>query len=388
MPDTPINGWIERARVWCFDAALPLWLKAGLNQKDGGVIEALTFDGTDAKLDYVRTRVLGRQLYVFSQASLLGFAAGRAAADHIYAFLTAHAWHGPQIGWVRRLSRSGEPLDATPDLYDLAFVLFGLAWYARAGGPPAVWDWIERTLDLLDSAYAHPSKLGFLHEAPPKGPRPQNPHMHLLEAALAGLGAAPHPRLHALATHLVDLCRERLFDARTKTLAEFFADDWTRVPGDAGRITEPGHHFEWTWILIQAQRLMGLDLSAEARALFGFAERFGVDHASGVVFAQVRDDGVALDRGTRTWQTTERIKAHLAMFEAFGCNPRADLDLSLRRLFEVNFATKPPGLWLDAHNATGTPVAPNVPASTFYHVFVALTELLRLAPALRALPPG
>lgn len=376
---------IERARDWCFTHALPLWTGPGLDRAQGGVTEALTFDGAPAPLDYKRTRVCGRQLYVYSHATLLGFGPGAEAAEHAYTFLTRHAWLGPEHGWARRISTSGAILDPTPDLYDLAFALFGLGWYARAGGPPDCWMWIDRTLSVLERKFHHSSGFGYWHALPSHGPRLQNPHMHLLEAALAGLEAGPHPALERLARKLVELFCTRLYDAQTNTLAEYFADNWSRAPGPTGMITEPGHQFEWAWILTQAERLLGLNLATEIEGIFAFAERYGVDANTGVVFAQVREDGVPLDRGTRTWPTTERIKAHLALFELRGHDPRPGITQSLRRLFEANLSTDIPGLWYDAHDADGRGLAPYAPASTLYHVFLALSELLRLGPQIDAL---
>ena len=45
----------------------------------------------------------------------------------------------------------------------------------------------------------HPGGLGFLVEKPASGPRQQNPHMHLLEAALVNLEASGDERFKALA---------------------------------------------------------------------------------------------------------------------------------------------------------------------------------------------
>ncbi len=38
-------------------------------------------------------------------------------------------------------------------------------------------------------------------------------------------------------------------DAETGGLREFFKADWTPYDGEKGRIMEPGHQFEWAWLL-------------------------------------------------------------------------------------------------------------------------------------------
>jgi mannose/cellobiose epimerase-like protein (N-acyl-D-glucosamine 2-epimerase family) len=42
-----------------------------------------------------------------------------------------------------------------------------------------------------------------------------------------------------------------------------------------------------------------------------------------------------------------------------------------------------PGLWIDAFDASGQPVATAIPTSTFYHLFLAFAEILRIAPRLK-----
>ena len=96
--------------------------------------------------------------------------------------------------------------------------------------------------------------------------------------------------------------------------------------GGASRATrdesvEPGHQFEWAWILANYSRLGEVALNDEISALVAWSERHGVDPASGATFNQVRDDGEPLDRGSRTWPNTERLKGHLAVFELHGGTP-------------------------------------------------------------------
>jgi len=99
---------------------------------------------------------------------------------------------------------------------------------------------------------------------------------------------------------------------------------------------EPGHQFEWAWILARAQALFGWPLGEDIGALVGFAEENGVDPATGVTFNSVRDDGAPLDRGSRTWPNTERIKGCLAMAEAHGVDPRPAVGPSCALLLQRN----------------------------------------------------
>lgn len=377
----------EDIRRWLFDAALPFWAERGVDRLHGGFIEALDLQGRDAGLAFKRVRVIARQTYVFAHAAHLGVPGAREiavmGADH----LLERAWLGPERGWARRLDRAGAVLDPTPDLYDAAFALFALAWAYRAAPEPRFWDRALETLGVLERNFRVRPGLGYWHALPPEGPRQQNPHMHLLEAALVWVEARREPPFIELATELIALCLEKFYDPASKTLAEYYDPALNRATGDAGRLIEPGHQFEWAWILAQAVRL-GVAPAAQVdpaiSGLVAFAEAHGIDPASRAVFNQVREDGAALDRGSRTWPNTERIKAHVAMFERFGADPRGPAGESARLLLQRYLGVTPRGAWIDAFDGAGAPIPGPIPASTLYHVVLAFAELLRIEPALRA----
>jgi N-acylglucosamine 2-epimerase/mannose-6-phosphate isomerase len=208
--------------------------------------------------------------------------------------------------------------------------------------------------------------------------------MHLLEASLVAYEASGQARFLAAAREIVTLFREKLFDG--VTLAEYFDTDWNRAEGRDGRLVEPGHQLEWAWILVQYGRLTGEDTLALAEGLVRFAEAYGVDPQTGRTMQIVLDDGTPVDAGARTWPNTERIKAHLALFEATGKDPSEAVTASARLLLDQYLNAAIPGLWLERFTATGEPDANDVPASTLYHVFLAFTEVLRLQGAIEALP--
>src|SRR5262249_11892631 len=157
---------------------------------------------------------------------------------------------------ARKLTRDGAVLDATPDLYDLAFVLFAFAWHARASGSQASRDWLHRTLDFIETHMRHPAG-GFRHELPMQGHRQQNPHMHLTEACLAAYETTGEARFADVAREIVGLFRTKFFDLKSGTLAEYFDDGLARASGADGRICEPGHQMEWVWILNAARKRLG-----------------------------------------------------------------------------------------------------------------------------------
>jgi N-acylglucosamine 2-epimerase/mannose-6-phosphate isomerase len=364
---------------WMFQSALPWWAAHGLDRVHGGFVEQMTMDGHDAAVGFKRTRVTARQIYVFSHGYMLGFEPGAELARQGIDFLVSKTWNGPDKGFARTLTREGAPLDPTPDLYDIAFVLFAFSWFHRATGDKSARDWMHRTLDFAETHMR--AKEGFLHELPAKGWRQQNPHMHLTEACLAAFEATSEARFSNLAKELIGLFQTRFFDLKSQTLAEYFTDDLKRAPGDEGRLVEPGHQFEWSWILNQGRKLLGLEVADEIRAAAIFAERRGVDEKSCATFNQIRDDGSPIDKGSRTWPNTERIKSAIALYELDGIDPANVVRSSSEVLLDRYLAHSPRGTWIDAFDGDGKPVVTTIPASTLYHVFLAFAEVLRVSDA-------
>jgi mannose/cellobiose epimerase-like protein (N-acyl-D-glucosamine 2-epimerase family) len=368
-------------RTWMFDAALPFWAAHGVDTSHGGFYEELGFDGAPTSVDFKRVRAMCRQVYVFSHAALLGWREGAQLSADGFDYVVRKAWQGPELGWAKTLSRDGIVRDSTADLYDQAFGLYAMAWRHRLSGDAEALKLARQTLEFVDTHMRDSGGAGFWSALPGGGARAQNPHMHLLEACLAAFETSAEQQFLDVANEIAALFHARFFDGRT--LGEHFTTDWRRAPGEKGRVVEPGHHFEWGWLLAQHQRHTGMNSADAARALMAFAEAHGVDEESGAVFNSVRDDGAPLDRGSRTWTNCERIKGWLGLFECGGedASPAAS---SARLLLERYLSVSPRGAWQDHFDAAGAPLAAIVPASTFYHVFAAFAEVLRLEPALSA----
>jgi mannose/cellobiose epimerase-like protein (N-acyl-D-glucosamine 2-epimerase family) len=196
--------------------------------------------------------------------------------------------------------------------------------------------------------------------------------MHWLEALLALHAAAPDAALLDEAARLVALLRTRWLDAGRGCLAERFAADWARLPGPEGDVVEPGHHYEWSWLLARHAAARGAaDPDPAADALFAFAERHGVD-ADGGVFDRVDRSGALLADTKRLWPQTERIKALAVRGE------RAELARALGRVFE-RYARKDGG-WNEHTDRGGRLVTELQNATSVYHVVLALREAMEALP--------
>lgn len=371
----PLTVVRDRFSDWLFQKALPFWATTGC---DGaaqdmtalGAQECLTLDGDPALPPFKRLRVQARQLFAFSWAALQGWEEGVSRAHGIFRFMLRA--RGADGRWARTLTRDGAVLDGTADLYDLAFVVFALAWYGRLEGSGRAEALARETLGWVQQHMATPQG-GFLNCLPDDGTaRQQNPHMHLLEAVLALYVTTGHEADLALAHTLYRLFRTHFFEPVTGTLGEFFTQDWQPAAGQAGQWVEPGHHFEWVWLLGEYSRLTGVDTSEPSMRLASFATRFGIVPETGRVRDVLSRDGAVLQGGSRLWVQGEALRGIL-------CRDRQDSRGQAVRLantlLDAYFTGCPVGTWVDQLDAAGAPAVTKIPTSSLYHIITAFDSL-------------
>ena len=267
-----------------------------------------------------------------------------------------------------------EPRTRDFDLYDQAFALLAYASGQRAFGEAAGWQ--RRAVALrgtLERSYRHPLG-GFMEDRAGRVPQRANPHMHMLEAALAWIALDDDPGWRRMADGIAMLCLERFIDPANSALREFFAEDWSPAPGVEGRICEPGHHYEWAFLLDRWARLTGRSKPEPVARLIAFADARGIDALRGVTINAVLTDGVVHDPVARLWSQAERVRAYLA-------DRRAEEDVAsaikgLRRFL----ATPIQGLWFDQLSADDRFVLEPARATSLYHLIGTVAELSAAIP--------
>lgn len=369
-----------------FERALPLWRERGWDGRHGGFHDRLDRDLQPVALPAKRLLVQCRQLYVFSSAAMLAPEMGWAETAHrCYSFLIERYWDSGHGGWFFSVAPSGAPHDRRKDTYGHAFALFALAHYARAFGSAAALAQAERTLDVLDT-HLSAGNGGFADAAEADwriiaADRRQNPHMHLLEAFLAldeaTDEATGNARYRAAAAEMIRLLESVFVDRATSTLGEHFDAEWRPHPA-TGDLVEPGHHFEWYWLLHRAADLFGAAAPSDlAEPLFAFAARHGLDAAHGGVFDQLRRDGSIVSDNKRLWPLTEAIRAYALRCRKQGlAGDRRQLAALTGHLLR-RYADETCG-FREHLDRRGSPIFDEVFASSLYHVLGAYAELSRL----------
>ena len=351
--------WFE---AWLTEAALPLWADAGVDAAHGLFHEALTAEGEPVELPR-RARAQARQVFVFATAAAEGLGERwKGVAQHGYRRFRQLFRRSDGL-FIKRVSGAGSPIDEGTDVYDQAFALLAMAALHAldpAGG------YARDAAKTLGGLQARRAAAGGFEESPPN-PFQANCHMHLFESALAWEEAGGGPEWAGLADEIAGLALTKFIDPASGALREFFDADWAAVTGEGGLI-EPGHQFEWAWLLERwgrARRDEGA--VAAARGLYAIGLK-GVDPVREVAVNALCDDFTVRDAWARLWPQTEHLKAALVL----GSEAEA---LRAARGLAKYLGTPARGAWRDKVKPNGFLIDEPAPATSFYHLMVAILEL-------------
>lgn len=379
-----MHGWLRRD-------ALPLWAEVGFDPQRGGFIERVNLDGTPKLDDDVRARVQPRQVYCYAVSG------GQGAPSAWHEAATAgfdwfeHVYRRTDGFFGNLASPDGRLIDDSFDLYNQAFALFAMAQVARTY-PTRAAEMEGKAVALLSAMqqrHAHPLG-GFEEAVPVKLPLCSNPHMHLLEACLEWERLAKNSSIWmSLADEIAHLAQNRFIDPDTGALREFFDHDWRPYPGLKGRIVEPGHQFEWAWLLARwsSSRNDGAAFNAATR-LFEIGVSHGLCPDRHVAIMALFDDFSIADPVARLWPQTEWLKAAMLLARLSDPADRPGyLASALQALRALNMflATDVTGLWFDKMQVDGRFVDEPAPASSFYHIVCAILEAKSVFQELRAI---
>lgn len=373
---------IEKCRSWLSQDVLPLWLEKGVDWENGGFIESFSLEGEPQNVAR-RSMVQARQIYSLRLAMELGLCDADRARKAILLGTTAliKNYSLPSGGFIHSALPTGEAQNKTPDLYAQAFALFGLA-HAYAVTP--VSEYKDRARELVN--YLYRDRLlpqGGFSELTDQGVQYEaNPHMHMFESAVAWMAIDQDPLWKKLADDILQLCLQKFIDAESGTLAEHFKPDWSPLRENNRFVFEPGHQYEWAWLMGLYQNLTGIDLSKVRTKLIHLSESYGLWNERKAVYDEVWSDLSAKTRSSRFWPQCERIKAVLQMALETP-EQRTQLarsaDEAMETLFKF-FATPQKGLWFDTWQENGDFKIQPAKASSLYHIIGAINEYIRLRP--------
>jgi mannose-6-phosphate isomerase len=370
-----IDALHSRLCSWLCDAAYPLWSTRGVDPS-GGFHERLAQNGAPLA-EPRRSRVNPRQAYCFAMAHSMGWRGDSAALVKHGLDYWISRYRRPDGLFRTLVAADGSPLDERALLYDQAFGL--LAFNVSAVGEArALREGQSNQLLALVLQHMRRAKgQGFESGVPATMPLQSNPHMHLFEATLAGCEVCSESSVwKPLADEIAELALKRFIDANG-ALHEFFDADWNAAPGIDGRIVEPGHQFEWAWLLLRWGGAKHARARAAALRLIEVGERYGV--RNGLATNSMLDDFTPHDAGARLWPQTERLKAAAIAARLTGEARYFTMAVGAAEGLLRYLDTPTPGLWYDRIDVNGKIVDEPAPASSFYHLVAAIAEISALA---------
>lgn len=377
------------ALAWLAGKAMPFWLQRAWDESHGGYFSRLDSQANavaeDPKTSLVQARMLFCCAHLAQVAGPGPWHAGidRAREGMRMLFDPVTGCHVKAVG--RDGARTDPHADLRIDAYDQGFVLLGLGALYKVRPAPDLLDEIDRTWQALVETLAEP-ETGAFHEnsdardasrAYPM-PRRQNPHMHLFEALLELFEATGAAKWLEAAERMVELFDRHFVDPETGALREFLDRRLGPAEGAAGEIREPGHQFEWVWLLQRYGRMAGRDMQARIARLYAFGRKGMITDGihAGLVVDELMPDGSMRTPSMLLWPQTEALKAHLARFEAGDADAAGRARRGMAAMFGHHIRADLP-IWRNQIGTDGSTLQPEAPTRLLYHLALAITEAHR-----------
>ena len=209
--------------------------------------------------------------------------------------------------------------------------------------------------------------------------------MHLLEACIASNPYNRTGTFERLAVEIIDLLATRFLFPKSGAVLEYFNEDWSQPPNELDGCVEPGHLYEWHWLLNAFEEMTGNRISAGER-IYKFADQFGSNKNSGLLFGEISVDGKPRTASVRLWPHAERVRAELDHIRRHPEAGSSKIDTALNNLWRF-LDCSTPGLWLERFDAETQRFATEpAPASSLYHIVGALSALIKMSGELSASP--
>ena len=275
----------------------------------------------------------------------------------------------PSGAFAHSTDSHGKIINTLPDLYAQAFVVFGLAQTFELTGQKEIKDRAKSCIAYLQRDRRSLNR-GFTELENNQPVYASNPHMHLFEAALAWMRIDTDPIWGNLAEEIFELCQKQFIDPVSGALCEKFDSNWKPLRPNGQFVFEPGHHFEWAWLMLEFEKLSSRSAGQTPARLFDLAEAWGLHPQTGLAIDEVWSDRQPKKLSSRFWPQGERVKAAVAL----GRHHAADQALS--GLFR--FLNSPAaGLWEDTLDSSGKFSEQPIKASSLYHIINAISEYVQ-----------
>ena len=190
----------------------------------------------------------------------------------------------------------------------------------------------------------------------------QNPLMHLAEAFLATLAVRADAAVQTALLSLATAMQQRFIDRQHGVMME-------KPLGAVDNWFEPGHQFEWFFLLESSPILRDTPLHASLTRAFAYAEQKGVDNLSGAVSGMLAVDGSVRDGTQRIWAQAEYLRA-------LTLRPGSEALLQRQLLALQQHFLHAKG-WNECLDANGDVSRRDMPSTTPYHLATCYQGLVK-----------
>jgi mannobiose 2-epimerase len=210
--------------------------------------------------------MLARHLFSHSAAYLMGGDDTHLRrATTIFDFLVEHGWDERHGGWYNAVTRSGQVVDPSKDLFMQIYATTGLALYVIATRNERAQTYLDRSRTFLRNHAWDEAHGGYVdalnRDGSVKSARKDfSPQLAPLSGYLLYLYPATRDSTTLRgAERIMDLVLTHMQDERGWIL-ERFAADWTFLPNDPkNRYINVGHNAEVAWLLLRLYALTGTE---------------------------------------------------------------------------------------------------------------------------------
>ncbi len=370
---------------------VPEWLRIAMPAGDAPAPICESIDGNGnvipdqpvTTLAQGRTALMLAHLYLWTRDDRL-----LTAAKRITAFMTTHLG-GDDGGYRYSVAPDGSDIDTPASrqrrTYDQSFALLALVTVQKAD-PTAVTDaQIDACISYIETVLTDPAT-GALWEdddmarngAKSGDLRAQNPHMHMFEAVMQAYEMTGDKVWLERAKTYMDLGERYFIDPQTGAICEFIGHDLTQNDSEMGTRREPGHQFEWAWLLNRYAEFSGDDAPrALADRMRNFVETHGIrpdGPMAGAAYDAINAAGDVTEATHLLWPLTEAGKVYAAIARETGDGAAAKRAQDLAdMIFDDYFATDKPA-WINQLDEDKNVVWNEGLTRLLYHVAFFITE--------------
>ncbi|MEI9982126.1 MAG: AGE family epimerase/isomerase [Aliidongia sp.] len=159
-----------------------------------------------------------------------------------------------------------------------------------------------------------------------------------------------------------------------RLLGEFYDEAGEPHP-ETGQWVEPGHQFEWAWLLHAHAARRSIEAPVAADALIEQATRMGIDPDGGGLWDRIDRAGGVVVETKRIWPVCETIKAHALRWRRRGDDADRAAMISWLEFLSRHYL-RDGGRWHETLNRDLSPLLSDMPGTTPYHLLMMAEEAL------------